>query len=303
MEVVIFGAGSLGSLVGGLLARTHDVTLVGRDPHMAAVDAAGLRVTGHDEFVVHPDTTTDGVSLTADLAVLTVKSFDTADAARALATGDVGAALSLQNGMGNEDVLAAQLECPVLAGSTTHGALLREPGVVEWTGRGDVVLGGWRPPETPLVERTAAAFEEAGLEPRVEADVRRALWSKLAVNAAINPVTALARVENGVLRDGGAADLAHEAARETAAVARGDGIALSDVAAVERVEAVVEATARNRSSMLEDVATGDRTEIDEINGYVVERAETQGLDVPVNRVLAALVRAWEAGRGLRGRRG
>lgn len=297
MDVVVFGAGSLGSLVGGLLARTTDVTLVGRDPHMTAVREDGLRVSGVEEFVAHPAATTDGEGLAADLAVVTVKAFDTPVAARTLATGDIDAVLSLQNGMGNEDLLAEHLDGAVLAGTTTHGALLREPGHVEWTGRGEVVLGGWRPPETPRAEQTAAAFDAGGLQPTVEPDMRTELWRKLAVNAAINPVTALARVQNGALQSGPAAELGREAAREVARLARSNSVELSEATAVARVDAVAAATARNRSSMLEDVAAGERTEIDQITGYVVDQAGT--VDVPVNRALTALVRTWEAGRDLR----
>lgn len=299
MEVVVFGAGSLGSLVGSLLDRTHDVTLVGREPHVSAVRVDGLRVSGAETFVAHPAATTDGTELEADLAVVTVKSFDTQSAAQDLATGAFEAALSLQNGMGNEDVLAEQLACPVLAGSTSHGAVLREPGLVEWTGRGDVAMGAWRPAETPVVERVAAAFDESGLSPRVVDDMRTELWLKLGVNTAINPITALVRAENGTVRAGPATELARAAARETARTARAEGVDVTDSDVVKRVEVVAEATAENRSSMLQDVTAGSRTEIDQLNGFVVDRAAEHDIDVPVNRVLSGLVRAWEADRGLR----
>ncbi|MFB6354716.1 MAG: ketopantoate reductase family protein [Halobacteriales archaeon] len=299
MDVVVFGAGSLGSLVGGLLARVHDVTLVGRDPHMAAVASDGLRVTGVEAFTVYPATTTDGTGLRADLAVVTVKAFDTGTAAAELATGSFDAALSLQNGMGNEAVLADALDCAVLAGTTTHGALQRDPGAVEWTGRGETVIGPWDPPELGPAEAAAEAFDAAGIAVTVDADVEGRLWEKLAVNAAINPVTALARVENGALRDGPAGRVARAAARETAAVAQAEGVDLEESAAVDRAESVMAATAANRSSMLQDVAADQRTEIDAIAGYVVDRAEAHGVPVPVNRALSGLVAAWEAGRGLR----
>jgi len=129
--------------------------------------------------------------------------------------------------------------------------------------------------------------------------VRRRLWEKLAVNAAINPVTALARVENGALRSGGLADLARTAAAETAAVARADGVDLPTDRARAAVDAVVRETARNRSSMHRDVARERRTEIDAINGYVVDRAAARDTPVPVNRTLATLIRGWEAGAGVR----
>lgn len=298
MEIVVFGAGSLGSLVGGLLAREHAVTLVGRDPHVSTVQNAGLRVGGEFDFVVHPDATTDGTDLDADLAVVTVKAFDTGQAARDLATGAFDAVCSLQNGMGNEETLATHLESPVLAGTATYGAVLREPGYVECTGVGEVVLGPREEGTSPVAERVGAAFAPC-LETTVADDVPRQLWEKLAVNAAINPTTALADLPNGAVRDGPAGRVARDAARETARVARAEGIDLADEAAVAAVEDVAAATAANRSSMRQGLDAGRRTEVEAINGYVVERADEHELTVPVNRTLADLLRAWEVGRGLR----
>jgi 2-dehydropantoate 2-reductase len=305
MGVLVFGAGSLGSLVGGVLSREHDVTLVGREPHVSAIREGGLRIVaeggveidGRRDLTVRPAAVTDlDASMRPDLAVVTVKSFDTDEAARALAAVDPGGVLSLQNGMGNEETLADHLGRPVLAGTTTYGARLREPGVVACTGVGTVTLGphGDAPMET--AERAGKAFLEAGIGAAVVADPRLHLWEKLAVNAGINPVTALARVPNGAVVDGPAADLATRAAVETAAVARERGIDLPEEAAREAIRDVAATTAANRSSMLADVEGGRRTEIDAINGYVVERA---GKPVPTNETLLALIRAWEAGEGLR----
>lgn len=299
MEIVVFGAGSLGSLFGAGLATAHDVTLVGRDPHMAAVADGGLRVTGLESFVAHPGATTDGTGLDADLAVVTVKAFDTAAAARGLATGSFEAVLSLQNGMGNEDVLADALECPVLAGTTTYGARLSEPGEVEWTGRGEVAIGPWDSAPMGTVDRAADAFRTAEFETVTDDDMRSRLWEKLAVNAAINPVTALARVENGALEAGPLHETACIAARETARTARAAGVDLAEAAIIDRTEAVISATAPNHSSMYQDVAAGRRTEIDAITRYVVERAADQGVAVPVNRTLLSLIAGWEHGRGVR----
>ncbi|WP_435177473.1 ketopantoate reductase family protein [Halorussus sp. AFM4] len=299
MDVVVFGAGSLGSLVGGLLAREHAVTLVGRDPHVARVREAGLRVGGQYDVTVWPDATTDGTGLAADLAVVTVKAFDTEAAARTLATGGFDAALSLQNGMGNEETLARFLDCPVLAGTATYGAVLREPGLVECTGRGDIVLGPREGGTSEAADAVGRAFSAAGIETTVADDMPRRLWGKLAVNAGINATTALARVENGALLDGPAREVAADAARETARVARAEGVDLNDDEAVRAVERVAEATAANDSSMRQDVAAGRRTEVEAISGYVVARADAHGVGdtpaVPVNRTLRNLLRAWEDG--------
>lgn len=295
MDVLVFGAGSLGSLVGGLLARQHRVTLVGRDPHVATVDTAGLTVDGEVECHVGPDAATAIPAAAApDLAVVTVKAHDTATAADALADSDPDAALSLQNGLDNEPVLAAHLDCPVLAGTCTYGAMLAEPGRVTCTGVGEVVLGPRAGGVSETADRVGAAFEAAGFETTIAADMPRRSWEKLAVNAGINGVTALARIENGGVLSDPASEVAAAAARETARAARAAGVELSDQAAVAAVQRVAEATAANTSSMHQDVLAERRTEVDAINGAVADRTEA-----PVNRTLAALLRAWERERDLR----
>lgn len=302
MQVVVFGAGSLGSLLGGLLARVHAVTLVGRDPHVSRIRTEGLEIetaSGVDDptvgssLVVTPDATTDGTGLDADLAVATVKAYDTDAAARALATGSVDAALPLSNGMGNAEALAAHLDCPVLGGTTSYGAVLREPGVVEYRGRGDVVVGPRDPADAALADRVGAAFRAADLNARVSDDVESVLWEKLAVNAAINPTTALAGVDNGRALAAPLWSTARAAAVETAAAARTQGVELTDEAAVEAVERVAAATSENRSSMAQDLDAGRQTEIESICGHVVRTAEAAGTAAPVNRTLRSLVLAAE----------
>ncbi|MFD1646957.1 ketopantoate reductase family protein [Haloarchaeobius litoreus] len=304
MRIVVYGAGSLGSLLGGLLQTGgHDVVLVGRDPHVTTVRSDGLRVETPDGTeTVHPDATTDGADLTAELALVTVKAFDTDTAAADLATGTFDAVCSLQNGMGNEATLAAEVDCPVYAGTVTYGAILHKAGRVECTGVGEVVVGspeGGAGPVDDLLER---ALVGGNLAAAVVDDMPRRLWEKLAVNAGINTVTALTRSENGALLDGTASGLARDAARETARVARGHDVSLSNREAVAAVESVAETTAANTSSMLQDVESGRRTEVDAITGYVVDRAgEIRDADVavPVCETTTRLLRAWEEARGLR----
>jgi len=299
MEIVVFGAGSLGSLLGGLLAREHAVTLVGREPHVETVAASGLELSNRVDATVEPGATTDGTALSADLAVVTVKSYDTERAAKALSTGAFDAALSLQNGLGNEATLAKSLSCPVLAGTATYGARLIEPGRVECTGVGEIVLGAPSGGASTCAERVVGAFRDADVEASASEAMPRRLWEKVAVNAGINPVTALARVPNGALAAPPTRDIARRAARETARTARAEGVDLSDDAALAALERVVETTAENRSSMLQDVAEGRQTEIDAVSGAVVERAEEHGIDAPTNELLAGMIRGWERERGLR----
>jgi 2-dehydropantoate 2-reductase len=147
-----------------------------------------------------------------------------------------------------------------------------------------------------LAETVGSAFAEAGIESRIAADMAPHRWEKLAVNAGINPVTALARVENGTAIDGPTAPIAEGATREVARTARAAGVDLPDREARAALRRVARATAANRSSMLQDVDAGRRTEIDAIAGAVVDHADEP---VPINETLLRLVQAWEAGRGLR----
>jgi len=298
MEVLVFGAGALGSLVGGLLARAHDVTLVGRDPHVRRVRADGLRIDGEFDVRVRPRAVTDGTDRAADLALVTTKAYDTDAAARALASGEHGAVCSLQNGL-TEERLAAALDATVLAGTASYGARLAEPGRVTCAGTGEVVVGARSGGPSPSAERVGEAFAAAGVEAVVAEDMPARRFEKLAVNAGVNGPSALARAENGPTVDGPAGDVGREAARETARVARAAGVGLADADAVAAVERVAADTAANQSSMLEDVERGRRTEVDAIYGAVVDRAEKHGVAVPTCRTLASLVRGWETAQELR----
>lgn len=298
MEILVFGAGSLGSLLGGLLARAHDVTLVGRDPHMRRVREDGLRVEGAVEAHTRPRALTDGTDREADLAVVATKAYDTDAAARALATGEYGAVVSLQNGL-TEERLVAGLDALVLAGTATYGARLREPGRVTCTGVGEVLIGSLAGGPDRTATRAAEAFAEAGIDARAVADMPRRRFEKLAVNAGINAPTALAGLDNGALVDGPGRRVAAEAAREVARVARAEGVALSEEDAVAALETVADATADNHSSMRQDLTGERRTEVDAIYGAVEERADAAALPVPTCCTLAGLIRAWEADRGLR----
>lgn len=295
MDVVVVGAGSLGSLVGGALARRHEVTLVGRDPHIEAIRSTGLRVEGPEPFVVHPRATTDDENLTADLAVVTTKAFDTPAVAATLSSSDVGSVCSLANGMGNEEVLSRSLDAPVIGGTTALGATLKSPGRVAWLGRGETVVGPWTENAADPARRVAEAFGESDLPTTVTDGIRLQLWEKLAANAAINPLTALAGVRNGAVLADPLGGTAAAAAREVAAAARSSGVALSPATAVETMARVARATADNRSSMAQDLAAGRRTEVEAINGHVVEQLGPD--EAPVNATLAALVRASERDRG------
>ncbi len=308
LAVTIIGAGALGSLIGARLADAgHRVTLFGRRPeHIRAIREGGLAIEELDGRVTtrHVGATTDpGEASDADLAIVLVKTVDTA-AALAPFRGRLGPAtalLTLQNGLGNDATIRATLgeEIPLMLGVTAAGATLLGPGRVRHAGSGPTTIG-WagRAPDGRL-EAAAASLSAAGLATRTSARIEVALWDKLLVNAAINPLAALTGLPNGALPAApGLPDLMRAVLDEAAAVravAGAGGGGGGDL--FERVRAVCEATAPNRASMLQDLDRGRRTEIDAINGAIVALGARHGIATPINAALVALVHGLERGRG------
>jgi 2-dehydropantoate 2-reductase len=316
LRVAVLGSGAMGSLYGGRLARSGvDVTLVDvRADHVEAVRADGLRIDVDDAAIteewgagdgsvsVDVAATTDPGSVPdVDLVVVFVKSTATATAvADAAETGLLEGAevLTLQNGLGNPETIAEYVpEERVIAGVTSHGATLAGPGRVFHAGAGPTRIGRYFAGNDGRVATVADAFRAAGFETEVTDAVGDAIWEKVLVNLGINAPTALARVDNGALAATGPGRCLVEAVvTEAAAVASAAGADVREDA-VEHVLAVAAATAENRSSMRQDVEAGRETEIERLHGAVVDRAERAGIDVPVTRTLADLVRLAESSGG------
>jgi 2-dehydropantoate 2-reductase len=304
MRIVIVGAGALGSLFGGLLARAgQDVRLYNPSnvEHIRAIQASGLSIEtpeGERLRIQIPAAERIGeIPTPVDLVGVFVKAHRTEEAlqqARPLISRETWL-LSLQNGIGVEEILKGYApRGRVLRGVTTQGAALIEPGVVSWAGRGPTLLGPLTPTDSTArreIDMIIRALCAAGLEAQDEPDIEKALWEKLLVNAAINPLTALFDVPNGQLvADHTLREILHDVVRETLPVAAEHGVQLSLEEAIERVEGVCRATARNISSMLQDVRRGRPTEIDFINGAVVREGRRLGIPTPLSRLLWELVR-------------
>jgi 2-dehydropantoate 2-reductase len=253
--------------------RNADVVLIGRWPEqVAALRRDGLTLIQPDgrrqQQPLSVATSTDGVD-GVDLALLLVKSHQTARAAQqaaaVLAPG--GLVLTLQNGLGNRELIAAVVgEARVALGVTTQGAAMVRPGVVRRAGYGQTHLGA-----PPHLEHSLTAVAHlltgAGLETHLAGNVDSLIWGKLAVNAAINPLTALLDVPNGFLVENEAARaIMAAAAQEVAAVAQAGNVALPYPDAARQALLVATTTAANDSSMLQDLRRGAPTEIDAING-------------------------------------
>ncbi len=294
VKILVFGAGAIGSLLGGLLSRDHDVTIVARKAHVDAVNRKGLRIEGLTTFLAWPTATEATPDGDFDLVFVTTKAYDTATAVDALrASWRRSVFVTLQNGLGNAEAIAAKAD-RVVAGTTTHGVTFAAPGHIVHAGAGDTIVGAWRGVDGSDVRRIADALTAAGIRTTVTDDVLRELWAKAVVNAAINPLTAVLRRPNGVLaRDQDLRGIVERLAREGASAGKAAGIAMDPDDVAGRALEVAAKTAENRSSMLQDVERGHRTEVDAITGALLRAAAAAGLALPYNERVYELVRGLE----------
>ena len=295
MSMLIVGTGALACLFAARLAGVgRDVTMMGNWPDgLAALRRDGTCLHDLDgsvrKFRVNVMDGTESRGSFGSALVL-VKSWQTQRSAiqikNCLALD--GVALTLQNGLGNDGILREYLGAErVASGVTTLGARMLEPGHVQLTGIGKVTLG-----MHPHLGEFVELFKTAGFQVEVIPDLLALQWGKLVINAAINPLTALLRVPNGeLLQRPTARTLMTEAAQEAARVAIEMGIRLPYDDPVQAVEGVARNTAANTSSMLQDVLRGTPTEIDAINGAIIQAGEGLGLPVSLTRVLYRLVKS------------
>lgn len=299
MQITIIGAGAMGSLFGGLLHHAGNaVTLVDvRAEHIAALRRRDLVIeeAGGTKLSVRVPATTDaGSALSADLFILFVKTPFTATALRPFA-GRVPAhamILTMQNGIGNDEDIVRTLgkRVQVVLGVTAQGATALGPNTIRHRSSGPTIIGLPDGQRTPELEAIAKQFTEAGMATRTTRHIYEHVWQKLIVNVGINALTALTNLPNGDLfADAELAALVRRLIGEASTVMRAEGVPAPPRDPIDFVRAVAEATKADRSSMLEDVSAGRRTEVDAINGAVVRLGDRHGVDVTANRVVTALI--------------
>lgn len=291
--VLVVGTGAMATLFAFQLAEHYPVSILGTWRE-ALQTMANQGVT----LEQNGDVSQRGVAVYSDpkqfsgvqLALILVKSWQTARTAEQLTVclADDGIALSLQNGLGNLEILQSVLGADRSAlGVTTLGATSTGPARVRLGGEGEIYL-----PQDPRLHNFAALFQAAGFEVQWTEDLQAAVWGKLVINSAINPLTALIGCRNGSLLElDDACWLLDEVAEETAQFATSQGIGLPFTNAVESVREVARRSALNVSSMLADLRRGAPTEIDMINGAITQRAAAAGYLTPLNHFLWKTVRA------------
>ncbi|MCX7927591.1 MAG: 2-dehydropantoate 2-reductase [Candidatus Omnitrophica bacterium] len=300
MKIVVVGPGAIGCLVAALLAKTkEEVWLLDKESERAKfLDQHGIKIEGLANFEVKIPTTSDPQKIkTADIVIICVKSYDTKKAilhAKAL-IGDKTIILTLQNGLGNIELINEVLDDERTIGAVTNmGATKLVEGHIRYAGKGETIIGSLDGSIGVSLRDIRELFIRAGIQTRISRDIKSALWSKLIINVGINPLTALTRLPNGkLLVFEGTRLLMSQAVTEAVKVCRRKKIKLLFEDPLSKVEAVCEATATNISSMLQDVLRKKRTEIDAINGVIVRLGQELNVPVPVNSMLVSLVKTLE----------
>jgi 2-dehydropantoate 2-reductase len=299
MRICIVGCGAVGSLFAANLAQLDDVEVWAYDAsqgHVDAINANGLRLSGAGEVLGRLTATTDARRLPAcEFGIVATKAMHTGSAIEATAHAFAGGCVAtVQNGLGNEETLAAHVE-RVIRGTTFPAGKLVEPGHVQWDVKGDTTLGPYG--DTPLeqVELLADACTRAGMPTNAVRDARGPQWRKVIFNASTNPIGALTGLTHGrVCERPDLRALVTGLVDEGKAVAAAQGIVLdADPEALIDHAAKPEVAYGHKASMLQDVEARRTTEIDFLNGGIVRFGREHGVPTPLNEAIWALVKGVE----------
>ncbi len=299
VRVAVIGCGAIGSLYAGHLARVPGVEVWAVDPwaeHVNAMESRGLRVTGLADFTVKVHAVTDGGQLPAcDFGLVATKARHTRTAVASARAALIDAAVgSVQNGLGNEEVIA-ELVPRVIRGSIVTAGTIMAPGIVRYDAPGDSWLGPFEARPTPMSEvaHLARLLTEGGLRTHALEDARGPQWTKVIFNSATSPLAALTGLSVGhVCTD---ALLFRQVARliaEAEAVCERAGIVLTRPPREAVAEAIEEAY-EHKPSMLQDVLARRATEIDVLNGGIAAEGRRAGIATPLHDCMVALVKGLE----------
>ena len=292
MEIIVLGAGAIGSLYGAKLAAANDVILIGRPDHAAAINSRGLRMEGLESEVVRIRAAAAVTQINANaLILLTTKVAATAAALQPIVPliRDDTTILCLQNGLGSEEIVRTALrgDGVVLRGITQFGAIFETPGTIKYMAAGYTVIE-----QHPRSDGIADALTAAGLHCRISPNIVAEVWHKTVLNCVVNPITAMLGCEVGGIAQPGLDRLKQLVIDECVAVAVTQGITF-DVDFMREINETF-APSRNIASMRQDLQRGRLTEIDYMNNAVATLAAEQAVPCPVNRALTAIIKAMEA---------
>ncbi|MDQ1261360.1 MAG: 2-dehydropantoate 2-reductase [Euryarchaeota archaeon] len=312
-DILIYGAGAIGSFIGYLLSdpcdlfggKNENVALLGRKSHINRIKDPGLQIDLPEERKLQQfkHCFTDLADLKAsdfypEIVIVCVKTYSLSAVCDELRNSGLlqerlrnAIFILLMNGMGNREAFDKLdlSDSQILEGITSLGVKFSEDGMVELKGKGKTIIE--EKIDEDLKKFMVARFLEKGFEIEFAPDFEEHQYSKLFVNAVINPITALTRRQNGIVLSSFLKNTVQAAVREAVNVAAKEGMRRDEKSVMEMVCSVAEKTSGNTSSMLQDMLKGRITEIDSINGYIIRRARKHKVEVPVNEALFELVKS------------
>lgn len=292
------GAGAIGSLFGGYLAKSgEDVTLIGRSPLMKAINQKGLKIDSiKGEEIIKVKTATSLINLNIfDLIILTVKAYDVEQTINDIShsIGTNTKILCLQNGLGILEIVSKIINPEqIIMGTTTNGALFVEPGHIRHTGQGETIIGMINGQDYGILQAIKKSLDKSGLETSISETINEVLWMKLLINISINPFGALTRLPNGKLRKIFENSI-KQVIKEAIDIAKKMDFELDLNKVIDKTFNVLERTSKNRNSMLQDIEHKKRTEIEFINGIIVKYGKIYGVPTPLNSLLTSLIKGLE----------
>ncbi|MBT3582087.1 2-dehydropantoate 2-reductase [bacterium] len=293
MKILVFGAGAIGSLFAGLLVKADfNTVLVGRSEHVAAINAYGLRMEGviQDTLKIPAYTNLEQVK-DIDLIILATKAYDTQKAMEQIAPilKPETRILSIQNGLGNEEIIA-QYSKHVVGGVTSNGVTYTKVGHIVYHAAGLTTIGNYNAVNDEFVFKIQKVFKKAGLKTKVSDQIKEDIFQKLIINVGINALATIAGVKNGeVIKQTKLKTMFIKLIDEAVNVGKAKGLKVPDDM-LEQAIAVVENTAKNTNSMLQDMRKGKQTEIDFLNGKIVELGKEVGVVTPLNLRMTQMIK-------------
>ena len=300
MEIAIIGAGAMGTLYGGWLAERNQVSFI--DSAKTAVDAinaCGVKIEYDTEKKDYKNVKafcSGQYPKKAELVIVFVKSNYTEDAMEQNKNiiGENTVVMTLQNGLGNDEIIAKYVPADrIVTGICRHNAKKLSPSSAKYMG-GKYTAIGSRWGSEAHAEKIGKVFNESGIYTIIDEDIMRAVWSKVFVNATMNPLTAIFDMPNGFITDDPYAwKLSQEIVREAAAVAEAEGIKFDISEADESVRFSCEIAYNGFTSMYQDIKKKVKTEVDYINGAIVRLGEKHGIETPCNRHITEIIHGME----------
>jgi 2-dehydropantoate 2-reductase len=298
MNIVVFGAGAIGSLFAGLLSKNNKVVMVGRKDHVEAINKKSLKIRGLTKLNTKLLAVENvrNIPFSPDIVIISVKSYDTDKAMQSIKKiiKKDTIVISLQNGLDNIEKIQKYIsKKQILICITTHGAVFSKPGFINHTGIGKTIVGATDHKNNKYAENVVKILDNAGIKTKISTDIVKDVWIKAVINSSINPLTAIFNCKNGYLLENPILEkIVEKVCEESTCIANACGYKMNYDEMIAKTRDVIKDTENNFSSMLQSIKQNKSTEIDAINGILVSSADIKKVNNTLNKILIHCVKSY-----------